>query len=576
MNLWLLPPIVVASMLILASGYLLWKRRHIPMSRTATVLLMIGALWTISRALEMESTDLESTLFWWQMRYIWVVLLPPVWLVYTMQFTGEQKLPWHVIAPLSITSVFFILLIFTNEAHGLMWSQIEVAAGSSSFVVEKTKSLGYWSLILFSYTLVFIGAGLIFRALIEKRSFYRWQAILLLIAVLLPWMGNLLDVFDLNPYPRVDPTTLALAVTSTITVWTIYRLRRVDIAPAARIRVIESMEDGMMIVDIIGTALYVNTAAAQMFGIDASRATGRRAQEIWPEWPEVMAALESGAEFGREIVVDRDDSHQIYDITCSSLTDKRDRIASHVIVFRNITDRKLSEDLIRASLRDKEMLLKEIHHRVKNNLQVVSSLLYLQSRKVHDDGVLEMFQESQHRVRSMALVHERLYRTEDLAWIDFGAYIHDLTDYLFQVYKTEDKSIRLKTHFASLPLNIDAAIPCGLIVNELVSNALKHAFPNGKPGEINIELYEGEDGQFSLSVSDNGIGFPEDVDFRNTTSLGLQLVNTLADQIEGSVELDGKDGTSFVITSGRRQARNGNGTSPESSAAISREVKHAA
>jgi two-component sensor histidine kinase len=213
-----------------------------------------------------------------------------------------------------------------------------------------------------------------------------------------------------------------------------------------------------------------------------------------------------------------------------------------------IAERKRAEEQIKASLGEKEVLLKEVHHRVKNNLQVVSSMLQLQSKNIKDKETVEMFQESRNRVRSMALVHERLYQSKDLAKVDFAKYIRSLANYLCRSYGVNTNVIQLRTNLHDVSLGVDTAIPCGLILNELVSNSLKHAFPDGREGEIHIELRSDDNDKFTLMVSDNGVGLLEDLDFRNTESLGLQLVNTLVNQLEGTIELDRRDGTAFKIT----------------------------
>ena len=217
---------------------------------------------------------------------------------------------------------------------------------------------------------------------------------------------------------------------------------------------------------------------------------------------------------------------------------------------QEIAERQRAEERIKASLLEKEVLLKEIHHRVKNNLQVISSLLYLQSRQIVEPKTLEMFVDSQNRVKSMALVHERLYQTEDLARVNVADYIRSLTSYLFQSYGLGADQIELKIDVARIFLGIDIAVPCGLIINELLSNILKHAFPGDQKGEIHIGFSSGPDGRYTLLVGDNGIGFPEGTDFRQTKSLGLQLVNTLVDQLEGTIELDTSQGTQFQIVFG--------------------------
>lgn len=188
-----------------------------------------------------------------------------------------------------------------------------------------------------------------------------------------------------------------------------------------------------------------------------------------------------------------------------------------------IGERKRAGDQIKASLKEKEILLREIHHRVKNNLQVISSLLNLQSRYTKSKAALEMFKESQNRIKSMALVHERLYQSQDLVRIDFAEYIRRLAAHLFDSYRVNPKAIILKVNIDDVFLGIDKAIPCGLIINELVSNSLKHAFSADRKGAIRIDLAPDVDKKFTLIVSDNGVGFPKDLDFRNTASLGYAI-----------------------------------------------------
>ncbi len=219
-------------------------------------------------------------------------------------------------------------------------------------------------------------------------------------------------------------------------------------------------------------------------------------------------------------------------------------------VIRDITERKRNEEQIKASLAEKEVLLKEIHHRVKNNLQVISSLLRLQSRYIQDENVMEMLKESQNRVRSMALVHEHLYQSKDLSRIDFSEYIRNLASHIFQAYEVKARGVKLNVKVVPVFLNIDTVVPCGLIINELVSNSLKYAFSEECVGDISIDFnYEqNNENKFILQVGDNGIGFPEDLDYKNSGSLGLRLVCSLVRQLKGEIEIFNEVGTVFKIT----------------------------
>jgi PAS domain S-box-containing protein len=217
-------------------------------------------------------------------------------------------------------------------------------------------------------------------------------------------------------------------------------------------------------------------------------------------------------------------------------------------IIRDITDRKATEKEIKKSLKEKEILLSEIYHRVKNNMQIIISLLRLQSRYVKEEKYREMFKESQNRIISMSLVHEKLYQSEDLTRIDFNEYIGDLIKGLFQSHGANKGNIVLKIDVKTILLGIDHAIPCGLIINELVTNSLKHAFRDGRNGEIKVVLHPTEENMIELAVGDNGIGIPEDMDFKQTKTFGLHLVTMLAEnQLHGDITLNRSKGTEFII-----------------------------
>jgi two-component sensor histidine kinase len=220
----------------------------------------------------------------------------------------------------------------------------------------------------------------------------------------------------------------------------------------------------------------------------------------------------------------------------------------HLWQYQDVTERRQVEEQIKASLKEKEVLLKEIHHRVKNNLQIISSLLNLQSAEIEDPEACQRFKESQDRVKAMALIHERLYQSGDLAKIDFAGYVRSLTGHLTRSYKVNATAVRLNLEVESVPMNLDTAIPCGLIINELVSNAFKYAFPKGESGEINVRFAEENGRSLKLVVQDNGVGFPENKNPEESDSLGLKLVRSLTEQLGGVLSYRTQNGFICQIT----------------------------
>jgi PAS domain S-box-containing protein len=251
---------------------------------------------------------------------------------------------------------------------------------------------------------------------------------------------------------------------------------------------------------------------------------------------------------GESVTYEFEWNGHLFDSKVEPWYDNEGKLLGAIGIALDITDRKHAEEQIRVSLQEKEKLLKEIHNRVKNNLQVISSLLNLQAGYINDEPARLKFKESQDRLKALALIHEKLYQSTDLTSIDFAGYIRNLAVHLFRSHKINAHAIALQINVDPINIDIDRAIPCGLILNELVTNALKYAFPNGRAGELRIDCHEEAHRQLVLIVGDNGIGLPPELDFRQTESLGFQLISTLADQLHGAITLDREGGTTFRIS----------------------------
>lgn len=256
-------------------------------------------------------------------------------------------------------------------------------------------------------------------------------------------------------------------------------------------------------------------------------------------------------EHGRSITSERWENHLAKNLcfSASGYFDKKNRFKCGVHVVKDITRRKTTEKRIKALLKEKEIFIKEIHHRVKNNLQVISSLINLQLRGVNDHRrAVDLMKVIQNRIYSISLVHEKLYQGENFLILDFGEYVRALIEHLFYSYGVNQETVDLKINARGIFLDPDTAVSCGLIINELVSNSLNHAFPEDRKGEVKIDIRADKDNRVNMIISDDGVGFPADLDFPGEKSLGQQLVVNLTRQLGGVIELERRGGVAVKIT----------------------------
>lgn len=337
------------------------------------------------------------------------------------------------------------------------------------------------------------------------------------------------------------------------------------------------MTDAMLISDVEGNVIDFNDAFAKFYKFKSKEECLRKFsryvdifESYFPDgtlvpvdmWP-VQRASRGETATDSELIVRRKDTGETWIVSYNfaPIHDKHSTIVGSVVIARDITERKKEEEtLAKIEIARKQ----EIHHRIKNNLQVISSLLELQAEKfrekknIEDSQVMEAFKESQNRVISMALIHEELHKGERFDTLNFSLYVKELAENLFLTYRLGNKGISLDTDIEEgIFFDMDVSVPLGIIINELVSNSLKHAFSGRDKGEIRIKLHREESGEckieedkittFILSISDNGVGIPEDLNIEDLDRLGLQLVVTLADQLDGELELKRDNGTEFII-----------------------------
>ena len=323
-------------------------------------------------------------------------------------------------------------------------------------------------------------------------------------------------------------------------------------------RAIAASNNGIIIVDARlaeKTTIFVNTAFEKITGYSAQEVIGHNCRFLQgndrqqPGLKKIRTAIQTQQNCHVTIRNYRKDGSLFWnELSISPIYDDQGNLTHFIGIQNDVTARKLAEEQIKSSLQEKDILLKEVHHRVKNNLLVVSSLLYWQAEYLSDPVAIKIFEQSQYRIQSMALIHEKLYQSKNLAEIDLSEYLQTVAQQLECSFNLDSRRITINFDLQPIFLNIETVTPCGLIVNELICNAFEHAFPNHETGQIWIRVKEDESKQVTITIEDNGIGLPSDLDFQNTESLGLQLICLLTKQLEGAITVSCHQGTTFTLT----------------------------
>lgn len=318
--------------------------------------------------------------------------------------------------------------------------------------------------------------------------------------------------------------------------------------------VLRDSNDAITVQDLEGKILVWNRGAEKMYGYSEADALNMNIDAMVPEdkkhetWT-LIDELKRGNHVDSAETRRLSKDGRILDVwlTVTKLVDENGNVAAVATTERDVTGQKKTTEALKKALHEKELLIREIHHRVKNNLLGIQSLLRLPLKRIRDEEAREYFRESVNRVTSMSMIHERLYRTHDLSSINIAEYMYSLGRMLLDFYRIGEDRIKFDFSIPDMPLDVEKMIPCGLIVNELITNALKYAFPDDREGKIRIEFRKISGKEYVLLVGDDGIGLPEDLDIHHTESLGMQLVTSLVKQLNGTLEVSGNNGTEFRI-----------------------------
>ncbi|MCP4138022.1 MAG: PAS domain S-box protein [bacterium] len=326
-------------------------------------------------------------------------------------------------------------------------------------------------------------------------------------------------------------------------------------------QIFQASPDGMFVVDNNNTIIRINNSLLKLMGKTRDEVRDRPCldvfggqlcvEECYCNGNAEICYFENRLREQNNMEIDRPIELQpgiiLHCIVTATLLKVEEKHAGIIFNIKDITERKIAENLLKTSLAEKEILLKEIHHRVKNNLQLISSLLTLQESYSDNKTVNKSLEDTRNRIRSMGIIHEQLYASNDFSRIAFAEYAVNFVDHLAGSYKIDRDKILIEVDIEGVYLNLTTAIPCGLLLNELVSNSFQFAFPGDREGVVCIEMRLDDTGCYSIIVSDNGIGLPEHINLNNNHKLGLELVSALTLQLDGTIILERDMGTKYII-----------------------------
>jgi PAS domain S-box-containing protein len=553
MNVLTILHLIAAVSYLYLAGFITLKNPKSPLNRITALVFICMGIWSLSCIiLHSPLSTRESVEFFDRVGSVGSFMISSAFLAFAIIFTEQKKLMKH---PYAYGLLFLLPVVFlVKKFEGTMVADYVLGSYGWSRIVNFAPEV--YGLYAYYIITCFAALFLIIRyAQQEQDVFKKRQATIIWSTFAVSFvLGSITDALlpALRTYHIPDMANIFSLIWSGGIAYTIVKYRLLQVTPeAAADEIISTMGESLMLLDTEGTIVTVNRAAADLLGYEERDLIGRPASHLCAEDGELQHVLEEieirETIRNRECLFKTKDGRRVPTLISASGFKQKQRLQGVILVAYDITDRKRTEERLKQSLKEKEILLSETHHRVKNNLMIVSSLLDLQSAHTHSRHAREILKESQSRIKSMLLIHQKMYQSQTMTHIDSTDYIENLVHDLFLSYCIDPSKICLETSIAHIPLGFETAIPCGIIINELISNALKHAFPDGMDGTIRVELKH-ENGHVLLCVCDNGTGISAPGDFNTTRSLGLTLVRMMAEQLDGKVTVLSEHGTCFQIS----------------------------
>jgi PAS domain S-box-containing protein len=564
---------LLAGLLALIIAAYAWRLRPKRGATALTLLALATAIWALGYGLEIAGTDLPTKLFWAKVQYLGIVTVPLCWLIFALDYAGHDRwLTPRALIPLGIIPTITVLLAFTNEWHGLIWSDYHLDPAGSAAPLILAHGAWFWVYWAYSQLLVLAGTVIVIRTLVSAQRPYRWQAILILIAVLLPWIGNILYVSGLNPIPSLDLTPVAFVLSTAAIALGLSRFQLISLTPIAQATVIASMNDGMFVIDAHNNLTDLNPAAQQLIGLSAAQAIGQPITVIFRAWPELVERYQHVDQARDEISLGTGEQRRYFELRLSSLKNRRGSLTGRVLLVRDITALIRARDQALEADRLKGELLARVSHELRTPLSAILGYAELLSDgsfgllgEHQQKAVLEIMGSSQELTM---LVNELL----DSAQLEAHALKLRVRPFdPIEMLQRVENTMTVLAHNKGLELIATASpdLPATLLSDEsrlrqLLINLIGNAIKFTESGTVQARLYRVDEEQWAMEVSDTGPGIPEGArqyvfdPFRQVdgsvtreyrgTGLGLSIVKRLVELMGGNIRLESEVGRGSTFT----------------------------